>query len=245
MGPCTAGGAYVPAMSDESIIVANQGTIFLAGPPLVFAATGERVSAEELGGGQMHSSVSGVTDYLAESDAHALVLARRCIANTNWPTTINQASTSTIPAFTEPLYPASELSGLVGTNVRRPIPAREIIARLVDGSALAEFKREYGTTLVTGFARICGQQVGIVANDGVLVAEAALKGAHFVQLCSARGIPLIFLQNIAGFMVGAEAERGGIAKHGAKLVAAVACAAVPKLTVVVGASAGAGNYGMW
>lgn len=240
MGPCTAGGAYVPAMSDEAIIVANQGTIFLAGPPLVKAATGEIVSTEDLGGGQLHSSISGVTDYLAVDDAHALVLARRSIGNLNWP-----AAQTSQAAFKEPIHDPEELAGIVGTNLRKQLPIHEIIARIVDGSEFAEFKKDYGTTLVTGFARIYGQQVGILANNGILFSESSLKGAHFIQLCTQRNIPLVFLQNISGFMVGAEAEKGGIAKNGAKLVTAVACADVPKFTVVVGASAGAGNYGMW
>ncbi|ROW13617.1 hypothetical protein VPNG_04564 [Cytospora leucostoma] len=253
MGPCTAGGAYVPAMSDESIIVQDQGHIFLAGPPLVKAATGESVTAEELGGGRMHSSVSGVTDYLAVDDAHAIVLARRCVANLNWPASAATSGASMPPRqhngrdednSAEPLYPPSELLGIASTNLRKPLPIHEVIARVVDGSAFAEFKRDYGTTLVTGFARIYGQQVGIVANNGILFSSSALKGAHFIELCAQRGIPLVFLQNISGFMVGAEAEREGIAKNGAKLVAAVACADVPKLTVVVGGSYGAGNYGM-
>ncbi|MCJ1298453.1 Methylcrotonoyl-CoA carboxylase beta chain, mitochondrial [Hypocenomyce scalaris] len=239
MGPCTAGGAYVPAMSDESIIVENQGTIFLAGPPLVKAATGEIVSAEDLGGGRLHSSVSGVTDYLAVDDAHALVLARRSIGNLNWPEQRERAV-----EVKEPLYDPEELAGIVGVNLRKQIQAHEIIARIVDGSEFAEFKKDYGTTLVTGFARIYGQQVGIVANNGILFSESSLKGAHFIQICTQRGIPLVFLQNISGFMVGADAEKGGIAKNGAKLVTAVACAEVPKFTVVFGASAGAGNYGM-
>ena len=240
MGPCTAGGAYVPAMSDETIIVENQGTIFLAGPPLVKAATGEVVTAEELGGGKLHSEVSGVTDYLAVDDAHALVLARRSVGNLNCPLPEKKAA-----EFKEPLYDPEELGGIVGTNLRTQIPAHEIIARIVDGSEFAEFKRDYGTTLVTGFAHIYGHQVGIVANNGILFSESSLKGAHFIQLCCQRNIPLIFLQNISGFMVGKDAEAGGIAKNGAKLVTAVACADVPKFTVVVGSSAGAGNYGMW
>ena len=244
MGPCTAGGAYVPAMSDETIIVENQGTIFLAGPPLVKAATGEEVSAEDLGGGELHSSISGVTDYLAVDDAHALVLARRSIANLNYPqTSVQQSQLS--EAVREPLYDPNELNGIVGTNLRRQIPAHEVIARIVDGSEFAEFKRDYGTTLVTGFARIYGHQVGIIANNGILFSESSLKGAHFIELCTQRKIPLLFLQNISGFMVGADAEKGGIAKNGAKLVTAVACADVPKFTVVFGSSAGAGNYGMW
>ncbi|KAL3473931.1 carboxyl transferase [Aspergillus californicus] len=249
MGPCTAGGAYVPAMSDETIIVENQGTIFLAGPPLVKAATGEEVSAEDLGGGQLHSTISGVTDYLAVDDAHALVLARRSISNLNYPTTTTANNLSLTDAnkattIQEPLYDPAELNGIVGTNLRRQIPVHEVIARIVDGSEFAEFKRDYGTTLVTGFARIHGHQVGIVANNGILFSESSLKGAHFIELCAQRNIPLVFLQNISGFMVGADAEKGGIAKNGAKLVTAVACADVPKFTVVFGSSAGAGNYGM-
>jgi 3-methylcrotonyl-CoA carboxylase beta subunit len=240
MGPCTAGGAYVPAMSDESIIVENQGTIFLAGPPLVKAATGEVVTAEELGGGHLHSSISGVTDYLAVDDAHAIVLARRSISNLNWP-----KPDSGSKSFKEPIHDPEELAGIVGTNLRKQIPVHEVIARIVDGSEFAEFKRDYGSTLVTGFARIYGQQVGIIANNGILFSESSLKGAHFIELCAQRNIPLIFLQNISGFMVGADAEKGGIAKNGAKLVTAVACVDVPKFTVVFGASAGAGNYGMW
>nr|XP_036588996.1 methylcrotonoyl- carboxylase beta chain [Colletotrichum truncatum]KAF6800638.1 methylcrotonoyl- carboxylase beta chain [Colletotrichum truncatum] len=243
MGPCTAGGAYVPAMSDESIIVENQGHIFLAGPPLVKAATGEVISHEELGGGKMHSSVSGVTDYLAVDDAHAITLARRSISNLNWP---SKSPSTMAPAknYAEPLYSADELLGIASTNLRKPLPIREVIARIVDGSEFSEFKQNFGTTLVTGFAHIHGYKVGIVANDGILFAESSVKGAHFIELCAQRGIPLVFLQNISGFMVGSAAERGGIAKHGAKLVTAVACADVPKFTVVVGGSYGAGNYGM-
>ncbi|XDG07859.1 hypothetical protein ABKA04_007474 [Annulohypoxylon sp. FPYF3050] len=240
MGLCTAGGAYVPAMSDENIIVEGQGHIFLAGPPLVKAATGEEVSAEELGGGAMHTSVSGVSDYLAVDDAHAIVLARRCISNLNWPQKATPPSTS----YSEPLYPTSELLGIASTNLRKPLQIYEVIARIVDGSHFSEFKRDYGSTLVTGFGTIYGQRVGIVANNGILFGTSAQKGAHFIELCAQRGIPLVFLQNIAGFMVGAQAERDGIAKHGAKLVTAVACADVPKFTVVVGGSYGAGNYGM-
>lgn len=239
MGPCTAGGAYVPAMSDENIIVQNQGTIFLAGPPLVKAATGEVVSAEDLGGGDLHSKVSGVTDYLAVDDAHAIALARRCVANLNWPTAPESEKEAE-----PPLYPPEELSGIIGTNLRTQIDAREIIARIVDGSRFSEFKENYGTTLVTGFAKIHGYPVGILANNGILFSESSLKGAHFIQLCNKRNIPLLFLQNISGFMVGTDAEKGGIAKNGAKLVTAVATATVPKFTVVVGASYGAGNYGM-
>lgn len=240
MGPCTAGGAYIPAMCDESIIVQEQGTIFLAGPPLVKAATGEIVSAEALGGGKMHSSVSGVTDYLAVDDAHALVLARRSISNLNFPKYQPPPT-----AIREPLYSPDELAGIVGTNLKKQIPMHEVIARIVDGSEFAEFKRDYGSSLITGFAKIYGYQVGIVANNGILFSESSLKGAHFIELCCQRNVPLVFLQNINGFMVGEDAERGGIAKNGAKLVTAVACADVPKFTVVVGSSAGAGNYGMW
>ncbi|KAM0333468.1 hypothetical protein ACHAQA_002130 [Verticillium albo-atrum] len=243
MGPCTAGGAYVPAMSDESIIVEKQGHIFLAGPPLVKAATGEVISAEDLGGGRLHSSVSGVTDYLAVDDAHAITLARRSVSNLNWPAR-SAATPAPAATYAEPVHPPSELLGIASTNLRKPLPIREVIARVVDGSEFSEFKRDYGTTLVTGFAQIHGYKVGIVANDGILFAESSQKGAHFVELCAQRGIPLVFLQNISGFMVGSEAERGGIAKHGAKLVTAVACADVPKFTVVVGGSYGAGNYGM-
>ena len=239
MGSCTAGGAYVPAMCDESIIVEGQGTIFLAGPPLVKAATGEIVSSEDLGGGRLHSSISGVTDYLAVDDAHAITLARRSVANLNYPK--EQPAPVQVR---EPLYNPDELAGIVGTNLRKQIPMHEVIARIVDGSEFAEFKKDYGTTLLTGFAKIHGYQVGILANNGILFSESSLKGAHFIELCCQRNIPLVFLQNISGFMVGADAEKGGIAKNGAKLVTAVACANVPKFTVVVGSSAGAGNYGM-
>ncbi|KAI1181230.1 carboxyl transferase [Nemania sp. FL0916] len=240
MGLCTAGGAYVPAMSDENIIVEKQGHIFLAGPPLVKAATGEEVSAEELGGGALHTSVSGVADYLAVDDAHAIVLARRCISNLNWP----HKAAPPAQTYDAPLYPESELLGLAPTNLRKPLAIHEVIARIVDGSHFAEFKRDFGPTLVTGFAHIYGYRVGIVANNGILFGASAQKGAHFIELCAQRGVPLVFLQNISGFMVGAQAEREGIAKHGAKLVTAVACADVPKFTVVVGGSYGAGNYGM-
>ncbi|RDA84892.1 hypothetical protein CP532_0454 [Ophiocordyceps camponoti-leonardi (nom. inval.)] len=248
MGPCTAGGAYVPAMSDEAIIVRNQGHIFLAGPPLVKAATGEVVSPEDLGGGEMHSSVSGVTDYLAVDDAHALVLARRCVSNLNWPRSSSSArrndDNNKDKDDDPPLYDQQDLLGIASPNLRKPIPTRDVIARIVDGSRFSEFKASFGTTLVTGFASIHRHQVGIVANEGILFAASAVKGAHFVQLCAQRGIPLVFLQNISGFMVGSAAERDGIAKHGAKLVTAVACADVPKFTLVVGGSYGAGNYGM-
>ena len=240
MGPCTAGGAYVPAMSDESIIVGEQGHIFLAGPPLVKAATGEVVSQEDLGGGKMHTSTSGVADYLAVDDAHALVLARRSISNLNWP----KAVAAPAGSYKEPLHDPEELIGIASTNHRRPLPVHEIISRIVDGSHFSEFKADYGSSLVTGFAHIYGHKVGIIANNGILFSSSSLKGAHFIELCSQRNIPLIFLQNISGFMVGQEAEREGIAKNGAKLVTAVACANVPKFTVVIGASNGAGNYGM-
>jgi len=240
MGSCTAGGAYVPAMSDEAIIVRNQGTIFLGGPPLVKAATGEVVTAEELGGAEMHSRVSGVTDALAENDEDAIQLARRAVANLNRDKRWGAALRS--PAA--PLYPAEELYSIIPTDTRKPFDVREIIARIADGSEFDEFKRLYGATLVTGFARILGYPVGIVANNGILFSESALKGAHFVQLCAQRGIPLVFLQNISGFMIGKRFEAGGIAKDGAKMVNAVACARVPKLTVVIGGSFGAGNYAM-
>ena len=240
MGSCTAGGAYVPAMSDESIIVRNQGTIFLGGPPLVKAATGEVVSAEDLGGADVHSRRSGVTDYYARNDAHALSMARRLVANLNWRKQ-GQLATET-PR--EPAYPASDLYGLVPTDLRKPYDVREVIARLVDGSEFDEFKELYGTTLVTGFARLNGYPIGIIANNGILFSESALKGAHFIELCCQRGIPLLFLQNITGFMVGSKYEAGGIAKDGAKLVTAVASARVPKFTVIIGGSFGAGNYGM-
>ncbi|KAJ3261689.1 Methylcrotonoyl-CoA carboxylase beta chain, mitochondrial [Boothiomyces macroporosus] len=240
LGSCTAGGAYVPAMSDESVIVKNQGTIFLAGPPLVKAATGEEVTAEELGGGDLHCKVSGVTDHLAESDEHALAIGRQIVANFNYKKETKMNLTVSKP----PLYPESEIGGIVGDNLRKPIDIKQVIARIVDESRFHEFKENYGQTLVTGFARIHGYPVGIVANNGILFSECALKGAHFVELCSQRGIPLVFLQNITGFMVGKSAEAGGIAKNGAKMVNAVASAKVPKFTVLCGASFGAGNYGM-
>ena len=239
MGSCTAGGAYVPAMSDEAVIVKEQGTIFLGGPPLVKAATGERVSAEELGGADVHTRMSGVADHFARDDTHALAIARRIAANLDAPP---PAAPAAEPK--EPLYPAEELYGLVPEDLRQPFEAREIVARVVDGSEFDEFKRRYGTTLVCGFGRLWGRSVGVVANNGVLFSESALKAAHFVELCCQRRIPLIFLQNIAGFMVGRKYEAGGIARDGAKMVAAVACAQVPKLTVIVGGSFGAGNYGM-
>ena len=240
MGSCTAGGAYVPAMSDESIIVRNQGTIFLAGPPLVKAATGEVVTAEDLGGGELHSRVSGVVDHLAENDAHALGIARRIVGTLN---TTKRPGVAIQPPR-DPLYPAADLHGIVPLDTREPYDVRELIARIVDGSELDEFKRLYGPTLVTGFAHIWGYPVGIVANNGILFSESAQKGAHFIELCAQRGIPLVFLQNITGFMVGRKYESGGIAKDGAKMVTAVATANVPKFTVIVGGSFGAGNYGM-
>jgi 3-methylcrotonyl-CoA carboxylase beta subunit len=240
MGSCTAGGAYVPAMCDEAIIVRNQGTIFLGGPPLVKAATGEEVDAETLGGGEVHSRISGVTDHLANNDAHALAIARELVA------TLNRAKPARgeLAAPVAPLYPAEELYGIVPQDTRYPYEVREIIARLVDGSELTEFKPLYGKTLVCGFARIHGYPVGILANNGILFSESALKGAHFIQLCNRRGVPLLFLQNITGFMVGRKYEHAGIAKDGAKMVNAVATATVPKLTVVIGGSFGAGNYAM-
>jgi 3-methylcrotonyl-CoA carboxylase beta subunit len=240
MGSCTAGGAYVPAMSDESIIVRGQGTIFLAGPPLVKAATGEVVSAEELGGAEVHCRTSGVTDYYAVNDGHALAQARRVVANLN---RVKRPELS-LREPVEPLYDPAELYGIIPTDTRKPYEVREVIARIVDGSEFDEFKQLYGTTLVCGFAHIWGYPVGIVANNGILFSESAQKGAHFIELCSQRGIPLVFLQNISGFMVGSKYESGGIAKDGAKMVTAVACAKVPKFTVLIGGSFGAGNYGM-
>ncbi len=240
MGSCTAGGAYVPAMSDESIIVQNQGTIFLGGPPLVKAATGEVVSAEDLGGGDVHARTSGVVDHLAQNDLHALQIARN-IVNT-LPQQI--APTLNMAAVEEPLFPASDMYGLIPADTRKAYDVREVIARLVDGSRFQEFKALYGTTIVTGFAHIWGMPIGIIANNGILFSESALKAAHFIELCCQRKIPLLFLQNITGFMVGQKYENGGIARDGAKLVTAVATANVPKLTVIIGGSFGAGNYGM-
>ena len=240
MGSCTAGGAYVPAMSDETIIVRGQGTIFLAGPPLVKAATGEVVSAEDLGGADVHAKISGVADHLANDDTHALAIARRIVSH------LNTEKQPNIP-LREPRVPAydtRELDGIVPPSLMTQYDVREVIARLVDGSELDEFKKTYGTTLVTGFAHISGMPVGIIANNGILFSESAMKGAHFIELCCQRKIPLLFLQNISGFMVGKKYEAGGIAKDGAKLVTAVACAAVPKITLIIGGSYGAGNYGM-
>jgi 3-methylcrotonyl-CoA carboxylase beta subunit len=240
MGSCTAGGAYVPAMADESIIVKQQGTIFLGGPPLVKAATGEVVSAEDLGGADVHCRTSGVTDHYAQDDAHALGLARKIVANLN---RVKQPYLE-LRESVEPQFDPQELHGVIPTDRRKPYDVREVIARTVDGSEFDEFKKLYGETLVCGFARIFGYPVGIVANNGILFSESALKGAHFIELCSQRGIPLVFLQNITGFMVGSKYETGGIAKDGAKMVTAVSCAKVPKFTVIIGGSFGAGNYGM-
>jgi 3-methylcrotonyl-CoA carboxylase beta subunit len=240
MGSCTAGGAYMPAMSDESIIVRNQGTIFLGGPPLVKAATGEIVTAEELGGADVHSRHSGVTDHYAQSDGHAIGIARKIVATLKQP---ERAALNLLPPR-DPLYPADELYGVIPADARKPFDMHDIIARIVDGSEFDEFKKLYGTTLICGFAHIWGFPVGIIANNGILFSESSLKGAHFIELCCQRNIPLVFLQNITGFMVGKKYEAGGIARDGAKLVTAVATANVPKFTVVVGGSYGAGNYGM-
>ncbi len=240
MGSCTAGGAYVPAMSDEAVIVKEQGTIFLGGPPLVKAATGEEVSAEDLGGADVHTRISGVADHFALDDRHALAQVRRIVANLNW----QKRGQLSLREPEAPLYPAEELYGVIPADTRKPFDVREVIARIVDGSRFDEFKARYGTTLITGFAHINGYPVGIVANNGILFSESALKGTHFIELCAKRGIPLVFLQNITGFMVGRKYENGGIARDGAKMVMAVACAKVPKFTVVIGGSFGAGNYGM-
>ncbi|WP_349572728.1 carboxyl transferase domain-containing protein [Azotobacter salinestris] len=240
MGSCTAGGAYVPAMSDETIMVRNQATIFLAGPPLVKAATGEVVTAEELGGADVHCKTSGVADHYAESDEYALAIARRCVANLNW----RKQGRLQSRAPRAPRYPAEELYGVIPSDTRQPFDVREVIARLVDDSEFDEFKALFGATLVCGFAHLHGYPIAILGNNGILFSEAAQKGAHFIELACQRGIPLLFLQNITGFMVGQKYEAGGIAKHGAKLVTAVACAQVPKFTVIVGGSFGAGNYGM-
>ena len=240
MGSCTAGGAYVPAMSDETVIVRNQGTIFLGGPPLVKAATGEVVTAEDLGGGDVHTRISGVADHLAENDAHALAIARRIVANLN----AKRADRRPLGRGEEPLYDAAELYGVIPTDTRKPYDVREVIARIVDGSRFDEFKARYGATLVTGFAELYGTTIGILANNGILFSESAQKGAHFIELCAQRAIPLVFLQNITGFMVGRKYENGGIARDGAKLVTAVATAQVPKITLIIGGSFGAGNYGM-
>ncbi|HEY9254986.1 MAG TPA: carboxyl transferase domain-containing protein, partial [Stenotrophomonas sp.] len=241
MGSCTAGGAYVPAMSDETVIVREQGTIFLGGPPLVKAATGEVVSAEELGGADVHTRISGVADHFADNDLQALARVRAIVAQLNWR---KPAPALLLREPEAPLHAAEELYGVIPADTRKPYDVREVIARIVDGSRLDEFKPRYGSTLVTGFAHLQGYPVGIIANNGILFSESALKGAHFIELCCQRGIPLVFLQNITGFMVGRKYEHGGIAKDGAKLVMAVACARVPKFTVVIGGSFGAGNYGM-
>lgn len=239
LGLCTAGGAYVPAMADESIIVRKQGTIYLAGPPLVKAATGEEISAEDLGGADLHCSMSGVTDHYALNDEHALKIAREIVKN------LNRKRNNTFSESSEsPLYDAEELYGIIDKDIMKPYDVREVIARIFDGSKFDEFKKKYGETLVCGFAKLYGKTVGVLGNNGVLFSESALKGAHFVQLCSQRKIPLVFLQNITGFMVGRQAETGGIAKNGAKLVTAVSCAKVPKITLIIGGSYGAGNYGM-
>ncbi len=240
MGLCTAGGAYVPAMADESIIVRDQASIFLAGPPLVKAATGEQISAEDLGGGRVHTEISGVADHLADNDEHALQLARNAVARLNH----RKAAPLQVQPVKAPRYPAEELYGIVGTDLKKPFEVREVIARLVDDSDFDEFKARFGPTLVCGFAHLHGYPIGIIANNGILFSESAQKGAHFIELCCQRGIPLLFLQNITGFMVGQKYEHEGIAKHGAKLVTAVSCASVPKFTVVIGGSYGAGNYGM-
>src|SRR5512147_1963762 len=240
MGSCTAGGAYVPAMADESIIVRDQGTIFLGGPPLVKAATGEIVSAEELGGADVHTRVSGVADHLALNDRHALALARRIVGHLNRPKHVDLEVAEPVA----PKYAAEELYGVINADIRKPYDVREVIARIVDASDFDEFKARYGTTLVTGFARILGYPVGIIANNGILFSESALKGAHFIELCAQRGIPLVFLQNITGFMVGRKYENGGIAKDGAKMVMAVATAKVLKFTVLLGGTFGTGNYGL-
>jgi 3-methylcrotonyl-CoA carboxylase beta subunit len=240
MGSCTAGGAYVPAMSDETIIVKNQGTIFLGGPPLVKAATGEVVSAEDLGGGDVHTRLSGVADHLAQNDAHALALARQAVGSLNRKKNIELQLREPVA----PLFDAKEIYGVIPADSRKPYDVREIIARLVDGSEFAEFKARFGATLVCGFAHIEGMPVGIIANNGILFSESALKGAHFIELCCQRKVPLVFLQNITGFMVGRKYESEGIARNGAKMVTAVATAKVPKFTVIIGGSFGAGNYGM-
>ncbi|MCF6293880.1 MAG: methylcrotonoyl-CoA carboxylase, partial [Robiginitomaculum sp.] len=239
MGSCTAGGAYVPAMADETVIVRGTGTIFLAGPPLVKAATGEVISAEDLGGADVHGRNSGVVDHVANDDHHALQIVRSIVGNLAPANRIENTN-----SYQEPSYDVSELNGIIPADVREPYDVREVIARLVDGSEFDEFKKLFGTTLITGFAKIYGQRVGILANNGVLFSESAQKAAHFIELCCQRNTPLVFLQNISGFMVGGKYEAGGIAKHGAKMVMAVACAKVPKFTIVIGGSYGAGNYGM-
>jgi 3-methylcrotonyl-CoA carboxylase beta subunit len=240
MGSCTAGGAYIPAMADESIMVREQATIFLAGPPLVKAATGEVVTAENLGGADVHCRISGVADYYAQNDEHALSLTRRIVSHLN----MKKPSSVVLRESIEPLHDANEIYGIIPSDPRYPFDVREIIVRIVDGSEFDEFKALYGKTLICGFAHIYGIPVGIIANNGILFSDAAVKGAHFIELCTQRNIPLLFLQNITGFMVGSKVESEGIAKHGAKLVNAVACANVPKITVIIGGSYGAGNYAM-
>ncbi|KZY31302.1 methylcrotonoyl-CoA carboxylase [Oleiphilus sp. HI0078] len=240
LGLCTAGGAYVPAMADESIMVRNHSTIFLAGPPLVKAATGEEVSAEDLGGADVHCKTSGVADHYADSEEHAIQIARECVSNLNWQKPKQMATRPAKP----PKYPENEINGVVPSDLKTPYDVREVIARIVDNSDFSEFKQYFGETLVCGFAHIYGNPVGIIANNGILFSESAQKGAHFIELCCQRKIPLIFLQNVTGFMVGKSFEEGGIAKHGAKMVMAVACAKVPKFTIIIGGSFGAGNYGM-
>jgi 3-methylcrotonyl-CoA carboxylase beta subunit len=246
MGSCTAGGAYMPAMSDETIIVKNQGTIFLGGPPLVKAATGEIVTAEDLGGGDVHTRLSGVADHLAQNDTHALGIARNIVRNLNMnkPLAVENIAGAATVNIAPPKYASEELYGVVPVDTRKPYDVREVIARIVDGSEFDEFKARFGSTLVTGFARVEGMMVGIIANNGILFSESAQKGAHFIQLCCQRKIPLVFLQNITGFMVGRKVENEGIARHGAKMVTAVATATVPKFTIIIGGSYGAGNYGM-
>ncbi|XP_042514478.1 methylcrotonoyl-CoA carboxylase beta chain, mitochondrial-like isoform X1 [Macadamia integrifolia] len=243
LGSCTAGGAYIPAMADESVIVKGNGTIFLAGPPLVKAATGEEVSAEDLGGATMHCKISGVSDHFAEDELHGLAIGRNIVKNLHMAGNQGMMSNGLLD-FKDPLYDAKELRSIAPTDHRQPLDIRSVIARIVDGSEFDEFKKLYGTTLVTGFARIFGQPVGVIGNNGVLFTESALKGAHFIELCAQRNIPLLFLQNITGFMVGSRSEASGIAKAGAKMVMAVSCAKVPKITIIIGGSFGAGNYGM-
>ncbi|RPJ73350.1 MAG: methylcrotonoyl-CoA carboxylase, partial [Alphaproteobacteria bacterium] len=244
LGSCTAGGAYVPAMSDETVIVKDNGTIFLGGPPLVKAATGEVVTAEDLGGADVHTRVSGVSDHFANDEEEAFIITRNIVENLNFKSPGYLQGLREIKPVVNPLYSSEELYGIIPKDTRKPFDVREIIARLVDGSEFHEFKERYGTTLVTGFARIHGQQIGIVANNGILFSESAQKGAHFIELCGQRKIPLLFLQNITGFMVGRQYENEGIAKHGAKMVTAVSTVQVPKFTVIIGGSFGAGNYGM-
>ncbi|CAN6478608.1 unnamed protein product [Victoria cruziana] len=245
LGSCTAGGAYIPAMADESVIVKGNGTIFLAGPPLVKAATGEEVSDEDLGGATLHCKISGVADHFADDELHALAIGRNIVKNLHMAGKEGLVNTTpTLSDYIDPLYEIKDLRSIAPTEQKQPLDVRNVIARIVDGSEFDEFKKLYGTTLVTGFARIFGQPVGIIGNNGILFTESALKGAHFIELCTQRNIPLIFLQNITGFMVGSRSEASGIAKAGAKMVMAVSCAKVPKITIILGGSFGAGNYGM-